>query len=84
LGGSGRGISEFKANLVYKVSSRTARATQRNPVPKNISIWRFFRKLEIDLPEHAAIPSVGIYSEDALPCTCSIMFMVALFLIASR
>jgi hypothetical protein len=25
----------FKANLVYKVSSRTARATQRNPVSKN-------------------------------------------------
>jgi hypothetical protein len=28
----GRRISEFKASLVYKVSSRTARATQRNPV----------------------------------------------------
>jgi hypothetical protein len=32
LGGRGRWISEFKAILVYKVSSRTARATQRNPV----------------------------------------------------
>jgi hypothetical protein len=32
LGGRGRQISEFKANLVYKVSSRTARAIQRNPV----------------------------------------------------
>jgi hypothetical protein len=31
-GGRGRWISEFKASLVYKVSSRTARATQRNPV----------------------------------------------------
>jgi hypothetical protein len=31
----GRRISEFKAILVYKVSSRTARATQRNPVSKN-------------------------------------------------
>jgi hypothetical protein len=30
-----RWISEFKASLVYKVSSRTARATQRNPVSKN-------------------------------------------------
>jgi hypothetical protein len=28
-------ISEFKASLVYKVSSRTARAIQRNPVSKN-------------------------------------------------
>jgi hypothetical protein len=32
LGGRGRWISEFKASLVYRVSSRTARATQRNPV----------------------------------------------------
>jgi hypothetical protein len=34
LGGRGRWISEFKASLVYRVSSRTARATQRNPVWK--------------------------------------------------
>jgi hypothetical protein len=32
LGGRGRPISEFKDSLVYRVSSRTARATQRNPV----------------------------------------------------
>jgi hypothetical protein len=31
-GGRGRWISEFQASLVYKVSSRTARAIQRNPV----------------------------------------------------
>jgi hypothetical protein len=35
LGGRGRRISEFKASLVYRVSSRTPRATQRNPVLKN-------------------------------------------------
>jgi hypothetical protein len=34
LGGRGRWISEFEASLVYKESSRTARATQRNPVLK--------------------------------------------------
>jgi hypothetical protein len=34
-GGRGRWISEFEASLVYKVSSRTARTTQRNPVSKN-------------------------------------------------
>jgi hypothetical protein len=33
-GGRGRWISEFEASLVYKVSSRTARAIQRNPVWK--------------------------------------------------
>jgi hypothetical protein len=35
LGDKGRQISKFKASLVYRVSSRTARATQRNPVSKN-------------------------------------------------
>jgi hypothetical protein len=35
LGGRGRRISEFKVSLIYRVSSRTARATQRNPVLKN-------------------------------------------------
>jgi hypothetical protein len=34
LGGRGRQISEFEVSLVYKVSSRTARAIQRNPVSK--------------------------------------------------
>jgi hypothetical protein len=34
LGDRGGWISEFEASLVYRVSSRTARATQRNPVSK--------------------------------------------------
>jgi hypothetical protein len=33
--GRGRRISEFEASLVYRVSSRTARTIQRNPVSKN-------------------------------------------------
>jgi hypothetical protein len=35
LRGRGRRISEFEASLVYRVSSRTAEATQRNPISKN-------------------------------------------------
>jgi hypothetical protein len=35
LGGRDRQNFEFKARLVYRVSSRTGRATQRNPVSKN-------------------------------------------------
>jgi hypothetical protein len=35
LGGRVRQISEFEASLVYKVSSRTARVIQKNPVSKN-------------------------------------------------
>jgi hypothetical protein len=34
VGGRGRKISEFEASLVYRVTSRTARAIQRNPVSK--------------------------------------------------
>jgi hypothetical protein len=34
LGGRGRWISEFEASLVYRVSSRTARTTEKNPVSK--------------------------------------------------
>jgi hypothetical protein len=34
LGSRGRQISEFGASLVYRVSSRTAGVTQRNPVLK--------------------------------------------------
>jgi hypothetical protein len=35
MGGRGRWISEFEASQVYRVSSRTTRATQRTPVSKN-------------------------------------------------
>jgi hypothetical protein len=34
LEGRGRWIPEFQDSLVYRVSSRTARAVQRNPVSK--------------------------------------------------
>jgi hypothetical protein len=34
-GGRGRQISKFEASLVYKMSSRKARAIQRNPVSKH-------------------------------------------------
>jgi hypothetical protein len=50
LGGRGKQISEFKASLVYKVSSRIARAIQRNSVLKKrnefikyIGKWMDFR-----------------------------------------
>jgi hypothetical protein len=35
LGDRNRQTCEFEASLVYRVSSRTARTTQRNPVSKN-------------------------------------------------
>ena len=33
--GRSRELSEFEASLIYRVSSRTARVTQRKPVSKN-------------------------------------------------
>jgi hypothetical protein len=47
--------------------------------------WRFLRKLEINLTEDPAIPLLGIYPKDAIPChrgTCSTMFIVALFVVS--
>jgi hypothetical protein len=35
LGGRGRWIYEFETSLVFRVSSRTTRATKNNPVSKN-------------------------------------------------
>jgi hypothetical protein len=49
------------------------------------SIWKFLRKLEIDLPEDLEIPLLGIYPRDAPPChrgTCNTVFIAALFMIA--
>jgi hypothetical protein len=57
LGDRGRRISEFETSLVYKVSSRTARAIQKNPVWKNkqtnkqtnkqIALWETERKCKV-------------------------------------
>jgi hypothetical protein len=57
LGGTGRQISEFEASLVYRVSSRTARATQRNPVlPKK----RKKKKKEIVSVLHRNLKFFGV------------------------
>jgi len=49
------------------------------------SVWRFLRKLDIELPEDPAIPVLDIYPKDAPTYnkdTCSTMFIAALFIIA--
>jgi hypothetical protein len=47
----GRWISEFETSLVYKVSSRTARATQRNPVLKKTKPKQQQQKRNVDSQE---------------------------------
>jgi hypothetical protein len=40
-------ISEFEASMVYSMSSRTARATQRNPVSKKPGLRAFQKNKNI-------------------------------------
>ena len=47
-------------------------------------MWRFLKKLEIELPDDPAIPLLGIHTEDTRieRDTCTPMFITALFMIA--
>ena len=48
------------------------------------TVWRFLKKLEIDLPYDPAIPLLGIHMEETRieRDTCTPMFIAALFIIA--
>ena len=47
-------------------------------------VWRFLKKLEIELPYHPAIPLLGTYTKETRieRDTCTPMFITALFTIA--
>ena len=47
-------------------------------------MWRFFKKLEIELPYDPATPLLGIHTEETRTesNTCTPMFLAALFIIA--
>ena len=47
-------------------------------------MWRFLKKLEIELPYDPAIPLLGIHTEETRieTDTCTPMFITALFIIA--
>ena len=48
------------------------------------SVWRFVKKLEIELPDDPAVRLVGIHTEETSieRDTCTPMFITALFIIA--
>ena len=48
------------------------------------TVWRFLKKLKIDLPYDPAIPPMGIYREKTIiqKESCTTMFIAALFTIA--
>ena len=50
------------------------------------TVWRFLKKLEIELPYDSAIPLLGIYTEETRieRDTCTPMFIAALFTIARK
>ena len=52
--------------------------------PLQRTVWRFLKKLKIELPSDPAIPLLGIYPEKTIiqKDTCTPMFIAALFTIA--
>ena len=50
------------------------------------TVWRFLKKLKMELPYDPAIPLLGIYPEKTLirKDTCTPVFIAALFTIAKR
>ena len=48
------------------------------------TVWRFLKKLQIELPDDPAIPLLGIHTEETRTerDTCTPMFIAALFTIA--
>ena len=48
------------------------------------TVWRFLKKLKIELPINLAVPMLGIYTEETRieRATCTPMFIAALFIIA--
>ena len=49
--GKGRWISEFKASLVYRVSSKVSRTTQRNPGGGGGGRCGWWKKIQLSLQE---------------------------------
>jgi hypothetical protein len=57
LGGRGRKISEFEVNLVYRESSRTARATREKPCLKKPNMEKKKKKVKVPI-RNPVIPAV--------------------------
>ena len=54
------------------------------PLKGHFPVWRFLKKLEIELPYDPAIPLLGIYPDKTIiqKDTCTPIFIAALFTIA--
>ena len=67
LGGRGGQISEFEASLVYRVSFRTARAIQRNPVSKKTKSKKRKENSQIYKQKHPKTRSINNTMREDLP-----------------
>ncbi|ERE68135.1 coiled-coil domain-containing protein 75 [Cricetulus griseus] len=77
--GRGRWICEFEASLVYRVSSRTARVTQRNPniqVPREAWYW-LKPEEETEEEEEEEQDEDEYTSEDLSVCLGTVCLLVA-------
>ena len=63
--------------LTLLVGMQTSTATMQNS-----AVWRFLKKMEIELPYDPAIPLLGIQTEETRieRDTCTPMFIAALFI----
>ena len=72
-----RGCEEKKTLLHYRWECKLVQPLWR-------TVWRFLKKLKIELPQDPAIPLLGIYPEKIIiqKESCATMFIAALFTIA--
>ena len=78
-------ISEFSKVAGYKINTQKSLAWEYKLVqPLWKTVWRFLKKLEIELPYDPAIPLLGIHTKETRSArdTCTPMFIAALFMIA--
>jgi hypothetical protein len=71
VGGRGRWISEFEASLVYRVSSRTARSIQRNPISKNQKKKKVYHEL-LERKRQEDHIHLGVQARPKQPVKCSL------------
>ena len=85
MGGRGRWISEFKINQVYRLSSRTDRATERNPVltnkqnnnRKDLRVWidiivQRVKTLSIQPSDLSSVSGPSGGGRELIPARCSL------------
>ena len=86
--GKNTGVKVYKQYMLgrewRKGDPRTLLVGMQTIQPLWRTVWRFLKKLEVELPCDSAIPLLGIHTEETRSerDTCTPMFITALFIIA--